>query len=129
MDTWAIGGRVAGLRPICISPVNINYLSTIVRGRVDVLLRPSSTSNINTKMINSTIAREIVAVLLRPRFTSNIVTIIINYVIERGRVAGIKRPMSTSPITRRHFNNFFIINTIIVKMVGGIMAGITRTIP
>ena len=82
MDTWVMGARVAGLRPICISTVNINSWSTIVRGRVDGLLRHIPTSKffttLITTMINYMIVRGISAVILITISTSTIVTTMIN---------------------------------------------------
>ena len=67
-----------------------------------------------------------VAGILSPRYTSTIVTTMINCTIVRGRVNFLKRPMFTSSITYRHFKTFILWNTIIITMVGGIMAGLTR---
>ena len=53
--TWVTGGRVAGLRPISTSPVNIKYFSTIAKGRVSGLLRPIPNSTIFTTLINTRI--------------------------------------------------------------------------
>ena len=94
-----MGGRVAGLIPIPTSTVNIKYCYMIARRRVTVIFRPSSTSTISTKMINSTIARERVAGILIPRYTSTIVNNMINYNIARGRVDGLKIPMYMSSTT------------------------------
>ena len=123
-----MGGIVDGMRPISTSPANINALSTIGGGIFYCLLRTSSTFIIDTKMVNSTITREIVAGLLRPISTFKIVNIIINYLIARVIVAGLKITISTSSVTRRHFKTFIIINTIIGKMVRGIMASLARSI-
>ena len=60
--------------------------------------------------------------------TFKIVNIIINYLIARVIVAGLKITISTSSVTRRHFKTFIIINTIIGKMVRGIMASLARSI-
>ena len=79
-------------------------------------------------MLKSTIERGRVAVILRPIFTSTIVNTMTNYDIARGRVDGIKRPMYISYINHRHFNNFIIKNTIAMKMLGGIVDGLLRTI-
>ena len=90
MDTWVMGGRVAGPRTISTSPININYCSKIEGGRVDGILRPSSTSTTNTKMINSMISRERVDGILRPISPYIFVATIINSVIARLRVYGLK---------------------------------------
>ena len=123
-----MGSRVADLRPISASPVNTNLFSMIAGGRVADILRLSSTYTINTKIINSTILIETVSVFFRPRFTSTIVTTNLNSTIVRGRLAGLNKSMSTYSINHRHFKNFIIINTIVVIMVGGRMAVITRPI-
>ena len=126
MDTWVMGGRVAGPRTISTSPININYCSKIEEGRVDGILRPSPTSTTNTKMINSMISRERVDGILRPISPYIFVATIINSVIARLRVYGLKINIPKSYITCRHCKNSVIINTNVFNMVGGIIYGLTR---
>ena len=101
-----MGGRVPVMRPIYTYPVNINYFSKIKRGRVASILRPTSTSTIVTTSITS----------------------IINSTITRGRMSGIKITISNSSINNRHYNNLIIINTIVIKIVGGGISGLLRNI-
>ena len=53
----------------------------------------------------------------------------INPAILREIVAGHLRPKSMSSITPRHSKKSIIINTIVVKMVGGLMAVLLIPIP
>ena len=99
---WVMGVRVAGLRPISKYSINVNSLSTIIRGRVAGLFIPISTS---TTITNST-------------------STMIKYRIARGRVTFLLRPIYTSSITCRHSNTLIIRNTTVIAMVGVIMAGI-----
>ena len=126
--SWVAQGRVSGRIPISASPVNINCYSTNVRGRVAGILILICTSTINTKKIYLTIERGRVAIILWPRSTSTIVTAMMSSTIKRVIVDGTKIPMYTSSITRRHFNNIFIRNFILITMVGGIMCRLTRPI-
>ena len=78
MDTWVTGGRVADMRSISTSTVNIDACSTIARVIVDGILKYFYNYTIHTKMIKSNIAREIVDGLLRPRSPFTSVTTMIN---------------------------------------------------
>ena len=101
-----MGGRFSVLRPISTSPIKINAYSYMFRGRDDGILIPLSTSTI---------------------VTTSIITMI-NSMVAIIRVNGLKRPISTSFITRIYSKIFIIINTIIITMVEGIMAGLSRPI-
>ena len=68
------------------------------------------------------------ASILIPRSAYTIVTTMVNFEIAGVLVGGFKRPMYMSSITHRHFKNIIIRNTIIIAMVGGRIAGITRPI-
>ena len=100
----------------------------IERWRLSGLLRSRSTPTIDIKMINYTIARGTVAGLLIPRSISTSDITMINYTIEIGRVVGLKQYMSMYSITIRQFNNFITRNTIVIVMVGGRMADLSRPI-
>ena len=80
-------------------------------------------------MINSTIERGRVAGILRSIYTSSIFTTMIKSTIVRVILDGIKRPIFTSYITCRHFKTFIIRSTIVIIMVGGIMAVLSGIIP
>ena len=104
--TWVMRGKVSGLRSISTITITINSCYTISRGRVQGLLRPIPTSSLFTTLITTTIK-----------------SIIVREILD-----GLLTHISNFYITKRHFNTYIIRNNIVIKMVGGKMAGISRLI-
>ena len=91
------------------------------------IMSPISTSSVNTKSFSMVSGGRVASILI-PRSAYTIVTTMVNFEIAGVLVGGFKRPMYMSSITHRHFKNIIIRNTIIIAMVGGRIAGITRPI-
>ena len=104
--TWFMGGGSGILRLISTSPININTFYTVSRVIVSGLLRPISTSSIFTTFV----------------------TMMINSAISIGIVDGPLKPKSKSSVTHIYSNTSIIINTIVINMGGGRMAGLLRPI-